>query len=150
MGWAATGTALSVEAFVLFGILFFWQIPHFYAIALLFEEDYRKAGFKMLPSEDRVGSQTAWQMLICTILLVGVSVFPFYWGGVSEIYFFGAALMGGAFLALTAQMFVHLKELGCLKMPRRNLARRVFLGSIAYFPILMVFLFLDRIWTVAL
>jgi len=135
MGWtAATGT-LSPKGWGLFAILFFWQIPHFMAIAWIYREEYSKAGFQMLSGVDPDGRRSAASAIRNTIALILVSMVPFLQGVSGRIYLASALLLGGLFL-LHAVRFAIL-----LDVPA---ARRLFLVSILYLPALLTFLVIDR------
>jgi heme o synthase len=96
IGWvAATGT-LDRGAWLLFAILFFWQFPHFYAIAWMYREDYARAGIQMLPVVDREGTRTFRQIILTAIALVGVSLLPAVMGLAGVRYFFGALVVSTA------------------------------------------------------
>ncbi len=96
IGWvAATGT-LDRGAWLLFAILFFWQFPHFYAIAWMYREDYARAGIQMLPVVDREGTRTFRQIILTAIALVGVSLLPALMGLAGVRYFFGALVVSTA------------------------------------------------------
>jgi protoheme IX farnesyltransferase len=93
IGWvAATGT-LDLGAWLLFGILFLWQFPHFYAIAWMYREDYARAGILMLPVVDREGTRTFRQIILTSIALVAVSLLPAVTGLAGVRYFFGALVL---------------------------------------------------------
>src|SRR5204863_5590038 len=94
IGWAAARGTIGVEAWALFAILFVWQFPHFLAIALMYREDYARAGILMLPVVEPEGRLTAQQIVIWTLLLVPVSLFPTVLGTTGAIYFYGAFLLG--------------------------------------------------------
>ena len=97
-GWAAARGELGIEAWVLFLILFAWQHPHFYSIAWMFKEDYKKAGFKMLPVVYPDSRFTLAQIMAFTFLLVGFSLVPSMIGMSGKIYFWGALFLGAGFL----------------------------------------------------
>jgi protoheme IX farnesyltransferase len=93
IGWvAATGT-LDRGAWLLFGILFLWQFPHFHAISWMYREDYARAGIMMLPVVDREGTRTFRQIILYAAALVGVSLLPAVLGLAGVIYFFGALVI---------------------------------------------------------
>jgi heme o synthase len=127
IGWAAATGTLSLEAWVLFGIVFLWQMPHFLAIAWLCREDYARAGLPMLPVVEPDGRSTAQQVVLYASVLVPMSLVPTLIGLAGRVYFAGALVMGVAFLAL-----------GILFARERTneSARRLFLGSITYLPLL--------------
>jgi len=112
-GWAAATGRLDAGAWVLFLILFAWQHPHFYAIAWMFKDDYRDAGFRMLPVVDPSGASTFRQTILFAILLLGVSVLPTTIGMTGRVYCIGALMMGLALLAV-----------GVLFIPLENFSRR--------------------------
>ena len=94
MGWTAANGSLSTEAWALFAILFMWQFPHFLAIAWMYREDYARAGIQMLPVVEPDGRLTSQQIVIWTLLLVPVSLFPTVLGTTGKIYFYGAFVLG--------------------------------------------------------
>jgi len=130
IGWAAARGELSVGAWVLFAILFTWQLPHFFAIAWIYREDYQKAHMPMISHLDGDGLRTAQQIVMCTLNLLFVSLLPVAIGLADGIYFFEALVLGTAFLAL-----------GVRFARRRTLsrARHVLFGSLVYLPALLFF-----------
>jgi protoheme IX farnesyltransferase len=127
MGWtAATGVA-GVEAWALFGILFAWQFPHFLAIAWMYKEDYGRAGIRMLPVVEPDCRITARQIVIWSLLLVPVSLFPTVLGTTGVVYFYGAFVLGILFLGTS----IH----AALAHTRQG-ARRLLLASVLYLPVL--------------
>jgi protoheme IX farnesyltransferase len=127
IGWAAATGTVSIEAWVLFAIVFLWQMPHFLAIAWLCREDYARAGLPMLPVVEPDGRSTAHQVVLYASVLVPVSLAPTLVGLAGRLYFGGALLMGLAFLAFGIQFAWHRTN---------DNARRLFLGSITYLPLL--------------
>jgi heme o synthase len=93
IGWVAATGRLDLGAWLLFAILFFWQFPHFHAIAWMYREDYARAGILMLPVVDREGSRTFRQILVTAAVLVGVSLLPAIAGLAGIVYFFGALVL---------------------------------------------------------
>ncbi len=136
MGWAAARDSVSREGWALFAILFFWQLPHFLAIAWMYREEYAKAGFVMLPVRDPSGVRTGRQAISHTLGLIPVSVCPALFGTAGVIYFFGALLLGLAFLWCAIQFSRELTR------PR---ARQLFFASILYLPILLGLMALDKV-----
>ncbi|HRK33078.1 MAG TPA: heme o synthase [Candidatus Hydrogenedentes bacterium] len=133
-GWTAATNEVEAGAWVLFGILFIWQQPHFYSIAWIFREDYTKGGFKMLPSEDPDGRRTFRQILGFAALLIPVSLLPTYLGLSGTIYFVGALVLGVLMFA------------SCIPLVRSGStvdARRVLRMSIIYLPMLLALIALD-------
>jgi len=94
IGWAAARGTITLDAWILFAILFLWQFPHFDAIAWIYREDHSRAGIKMLPVEDREGTRTFREILMTAAVLVPVSLLPALTGLVGARYFFGALVLG--------------------------------------------------------
>jgi protoheme IX farnesyltransferase len=136
MGWTAARGNVTVEGWSLFAILFFWQLPHFLAIAWLYREDYAKAGFAMLPVFDRDGERTGRQAVFHTLGLLPVSLCPFLFNLAGVSYLLGALLLGGAFLWFAIQFSRRLAEAQ---------ARRLFYVSILYLPVLLGLMVFDKI-----
>jgi protoheme IX farnesyltransferase len=135
IGWAAATNGLSQGAWVLFGILFLWQLPHFLAIAWMYREDYARAGFPMLAVIEPDGRSTARQSVLYTAALLPVSLAPTLLGITTTTYFVAALLLTLGFLALTLQ-FARTRHVAD--------ARRVFFGSILYLPLLWVLMIAGR------
>ena len=93
IGWAAATGSLDRGAWLLFGILFLWQFPHFYAISWMYREDYARAGILMLPVVDPEGTRTFRQIILYAAALVGVSLLPAVLGLAGVVYFFGALVV---------------------------------------------------------
>ncbi len=136
MGWAAARDSVSREGWALFAILFFWQLPHFLAIAWLYRDEYKNAGFVMLPGCDPDGSRTGRQAISHTLGLILVSVCPALFGTTGVVYFFGALVLGMAFLWCAIQFSRDLT---------RARARQLFFASILYLPILFGLMALDKV-----
>ncbi len=128
IGWSASADALTPAAWTLFAILFFWQLPHFWAIAWLHREDYAAAGFKMLSVEDPSGTKIALRIVGHSIALAAVSLTPTLWGLTGKFYFFVAFGLGLAFLAVGA--------LAALKRTKFH-ARLLLVASVIYLPLLL-------------
>jgi len=135
IGWAAALDELSQGAWVLFGIVFLWQLPHFLAIAWIYREDYARAGFPMLPVIEPDGRSTAQQAVIYALALLPVSLAPTLVGMTGVTYFFGALLLSTVFVGLTLQ-FARTRSIAD--------ARRLFFGSIIYLPLLWMLMIGDR------
>lgn len=135
-GWvAATGT-LDPEAWVLFAILFLWQHPHFYAIALMYRDDYKKASLKMLPVVEPDGKRTNRQIMWHALLLIPVSLVPVYMNTQGAIYFYGALFLGISYLV---SGFLLTK-----KFSMGN-ARLLLQMSVIYLPALFMIIILDKL-----
>jgi protoheme IX farnesyltransferase len=135
IGWAAAQHSLSQGAWVLFGIVFLWQLPHFLAIAWMYRDDYARAGFPMLPVIDPDGRSTARQVVIYTAALLPVALAPTLVGMSGTIYFVGALVLTSIFLGMSIA-FAASRSMGN--------ARRLFFASITYLPILWVLMIADR------
>ncbi len=136
MGWTAARNELTGEGWSLFAILFFWQIPHFLAIAWMYREEYQKAGFVMLPSIDPQGYRTGRQAVSHSLALLFVSLTPFLFRLAGPVYLAGALVLGVVFLAYAGRFSRR------LTVPR---ARQLFLASILYLPLLLGLMVLDKI-----
>jgi len=136
IGWAAARGRLEPGAFVLFAIVFLWQIPHFLAIAWIYREDYARGGLPMLPVLDPDGRLTGRQAVANTVALLLVSLAPTAAGIAGRAYFVGALALGLAFTAVAVRAAV-------LRTPRA--ARWLFVASILYLVALCTLLLADRV-----
>jgi protoheme IX farnesyltransferase len=136
MGWTAARNELSGEGWALFAILFFWQLPHFFAIAWMYRDEYAKAGFKMLPNVDPDGSRTAQQAVSGTLALLAVSLCPFAFKMTGTMYLAGAIILGAGFLWCAIQFSRQ------LTLTR---ARQLFFASIIYLPLLLALMVWDKV-----
>ncbi|HTW80655.1 MAG TPA: heme o synthase [Terracidiphilus sp.] len=135
IGWAAASGNLSLEAWLLYSMLFLWQFPHFMAIAWMYREDYDRAGYQVLPRREIRQRFVALQSVIPALLLVPISLIPALLGDEGRIYFVGAPLLGLAFLYCAAR----------LAFNRSNvIARQLLLASIIYLPSVFLLMLLDR------
>jgi heme o synthase len=132
---AATGT-IDARAIVLFLILVFWQLPHFYAIAWLYRDDYARGGFPMLPVLDKDGSKTAAASIRALSVLIPVSLAPTFLGMAGWSYFVAALLLGALYAAGVVRF---------AKSRSREDARFSFFASIVYLPLVLMFLVFDRL-----
>jgi protoheme IX farnesyltransferase len=135
IGWTARSGSLDEGAFILFAILFLWQVPHFLAIAWMYRDDYEKGGFPMLPVLDREGSFTARQAVVHSLALLLVSLLPVAAG------FAGTAYLAGAFVLGVALTMFALRLLSLRTLPA---ARGLFLASVLYLPALSSLLLAAR------
>lgn len=135
IGWVAASGHASPGGWVLFGIVFLWQMPHFLAIAWMFRDDYRRAGFPLLPIIEPDGRSTGRQALVYAIALVPVSLAPAVLGIAGAVYFAGALVLGLALAALAARFAAD-----------RTMAhaRALFLGSITYLPLVWILMIADK------
>ena len=136
MGWTAARNELSGPGWALFAILAFWQLPHFFAIAWIYKEEYAKAGFVMLPNVDAEGKQTGQQSVSNAIALLIVSLCPFLFKMSGAVYLAGAVVLGVGFLFCAVQFSRQ------LTLPR---ARQLFLASIVYLPLLLALMVFDKV-----
>ena len=135
-GWTAAGGRLDERGLALFGILFFWQMPHFFALAWMYREDYRRGGFHMLTEHDRSGHRTARQIVVWSLALVAVSTLPTVTGMAGLAYAIAALVLGAGFLAPTVLL---------LRGPSDTGALRVFLASVTYLPVLLLVMVLEKL-----
>jgi protoheme IX farnesyltransferase len=136
MGWTAARGELSGEGWALFAILAFWQIPHFFAIAWMYRDEYAKAGFIMLPNVDPSGRRTAQQTVSHTLALMMASLAPFALKMAGSVYLAAALVLGLGFLGCAIQFSRQ------LTLAR---ARQLFLASIIYLPLLLAAMVWDKV-----
>ena len=136
MGWTSANPEISLGALIVFGILFFWQFPHFLAIAVMYKDEYAKAGIKMLPAVEASGRITAQQIVIFTILLLPISLGPFFIGLSGAVYLAAAVVLGLWFLAA-----------GVKAAKSRSVvdAKKLMLVSVLYLPALFLAMVLNKI-----
>ena len=134
-GWVAARDDVTIGAWVLFAILFLWQLPHTLAIARLYREDYARAGVRVLPVVDRDGASTERQIVVASVGLLAVSLLPTVMGWTGSIYLGGALVLGVAFVAV---------GLSHALAPSSLSARRVLYFSLLYLPLLLGLLAFDK------
>ena len=135
-GWVAARDDVGAGAWILFGILFLWQLPHTLAIARLYRDDYARAGVRLLPVIDPDGTSTERQIVTGCLALLGVSLLPTLIGLAGAVYFVGALALGLGFVALGARQAL---------APSVSGARRVLFASLLYLPALLTLLALDKV-----
>ncbi len=135
IGWAAATGSLDFHAFLLFAILFAWQFPHFLAISWIYRDDYKRAGFAMLSSTDPDGKRTGRRILAYSIALLALSVWPASSGLTGMVYLMGAVFLGSAFVWLGFEAALLRTTIS---------ARRVLLASVAYLPLLLILMVIDK------
>ena len=135
-GWAAARGDVAPGAWVLFAILFLWQLPHTLAIARLYRDDYARAGVRVLPVVDPDGASTGRQVVLACVALVCVSLLPAVAGWTGLIYLAGALVLGLAFSAVGVEQAL---------VPSPRAARHVLLASLIYLPLLLGLMAFDRI-----
>ena len=136
VGWAAARGTLTGEAWVLFAILFLWQLPHSLAIAYIYREDYAKAGIRLLPVIHPDGASTRRQIMINCVALLGIGLLPALYNIAGGIYFLTALLSGGAFLAFGIY-------LGIARSVKA--ARYLLYASLLYLPLVFITMAFDKI-----
>jgi protoheme IX farnesyltransferase len=135
IGWAASRHSLDGGAFVLFAILFLWQVPHFLAIAWIYRDDYALAGLPMLPVLDREGHLTGRQAVVHSLALLVVSFTPVAAGMAGGVYLAGAVVLGVALTGFSVNLALARNQ---------KAARSLFLASIVYLPVLCCLLLAAR------
>ena len=136
MGVTAVEGHVTPAALALFTILFFWQMPHFLAIAVLYRDDYAKGGFKMLPVIDKGMRTTGNQMVLYCVALLPVTLMPAIIGMAGVLYFVAAIVLGVVFCSFAVL---------CAARKTRSDARQLFLVSIAYLPALLTVMMIDKL-----
>ena len=136
MGWTAAGGDIDAVALSLFAILFLWQMPHFFAIAWMCREDYLRAGFRMISSDDSSGERSASQSVFFCILLLVLAGLPAFVGIASYVYQPIELVLGGLFVAVAMRF---------LRLRTPSAARLLFFASIAYLPLLLAALVLTKL-----
>lgn len=136
LGWVAATGSVSYEALILFGIQFIWQFPHFWAIAWVADEDYKKAGFKLLPLGGRKDFRTAIQIMTYTMFLIPLSLLPMKIGltGIDSAII--AAVCGVLFLSQTFSLMIDRSRKSALK---------IMFGSFIYLPVVQIAFLLDKV-----
>ena len=136
IGWTAARNDITVGGWILFAILFFWQMPHFFSLAWMYRKDYERAGYPMLTVLDKDGRRTAVQIIFYAACLIPVSMLLTVMGALGWIYFTGAAVVGLGFLYFGIELF----------RTRSNIsARKMFFASLIYLPVLLAFMVLDKL-----
>lgn len=136
IGWAAATGSLGEMAIILFVIQFMWQFPHFWAIAWVAFDDYKRAGFQLLPSVSGQSKASAFHVLMYTIFLIPISLIPFLSGFTGSVSAIIIALTGLGFLFQAIQLY---------KQCDVKSAKKLMFGSFLYLPIVLIALFFDRI-----
>ena len=136
IGWAAATGGVSIEAWVLFAIVFFWQMPHVLAVSWLYREDYERGGIRVLPVVEPQGRSTAFQMVNYAAALVPVSLMPAVVGLSGRIYLAGAVVLGVSALVLAVRF---------ARQRTSERARQLFYASLIYLPVLWVLMLANRV-----
>ncbi len=136
IGWAAVEGRLGFGAWLLFGILFCWQMPHFYALARMYREDYEQGGFPMLTVLDREGTRTGREIVFYILALINISLLPTFIGMTGMLYFGGALALGVVFLVFGLLAAFHKTVVS---------SRKLFLASIFYLPAMLLLMVADKV-----
>jgi heme o synthase len=135
IGYAAAGRGLNVGALSLFLILFVWQFPHFDAIAWIYRKDYARGGIRMLPVIEPDGESTVMRVVICSVLLIPISLIPCFLGMTGALYATAAVMACFGMLYFVAQFARKRTTAG---------ARAVLFASVSYLPAILAVMLLDR------
>jgi protoheme IX farnesyltransferase len=133
IGWAGAGTTINRQALILFAVLFLWQFPHFLAIALMYRDDYSRAGYHMLPSFDRDSHFTRAEILVFTLALIAITLLPF--NGAGAFYFVGMLLPG---------IFLLYYVLKLMSSTSKVAPSRLLHASVLYLPIVLAVMMMYR------
>lgn len=136
-GWAAARQTISAEPIILFAIMLFWQLPHTFAVARLFREDYRRAGIHLLPEDRGSGNPSNPVVIGASLALIAIGLMPWMMGFAGEAYAITAAV-GGAAMVVFGFAMVRAPE-------RRAAARRLLFVSLVYLPIVLLMMVVDRL-----
>ncbi|MFM9909918.1 MAG: heme o synthase [Chitinophagaceae bacterium] len=137
IGWAAGNDDVSVGGWILFAIQFFWQFPHFWAIAWVAHKDYTKAGFKLMPSVEGPTKYSAIQSVIYSLVLIPAGMLP---------YLFGMSGLISFWIVLIANLLMVLQCVRLFREMERKAARRVMFSSYFYLPVVLLALLGDKVW----
>jgi protoheme IX farnesyltransferase len=135
IGWAAAAGKLSLEAWILYATLFFWQFPHFMAIAWMYREDYSRAGYLVLPPGEQGGRLMSWQAIVASLVLIPVSLSPTVIGSAGSAYFVVVSLVSSGFLYHSARLALHKSNAA---------ARRLLMTSLIYLPLVFFLMVLIK------
>jgi protoheme IX farnesyltransferase len=135
-GWVAASGQWSIEGWVLFAILFFWQIPHSLSIAVLYRDDYARANFQLLPVVEPEGTSTGRQIVVYSLALLAVALLPTTLHLAGEVYFATAFVLGVAMIVSGSML---------AKSYSRLAARRLLFVSLIYLPALLAVMAVDKV-----
>jgi len=145
IGWAAARGDLELGAWLLFGLVYLWQLPHFLAIAWMYQRDYMRAGFKVLSVSDERGRQTGLVVLLATAALVPESLALYFLGYAGTVYLVGAMVLGGLFLVEAWRFYMAVGGGDDTWSGRAGgVSRRLFFTSLIYLPIVIAVLAIDK------
>lgn len=135
MGWTAAANDIAITAWALFAMQFLWQFPHFLAIAWMYRDEYAKAGILMLPVVEPSGRITARQIVMFSIMLLPVSLAPFFFGISGVIFLVGASLLG---------VWMLWASIRTARQRTNESARKLLLVSVIYLPLLFILMVADK------
>jgi len=133
-GWTAATNSINSVSWILFSILFCWQIPHFLAIAIIYSQDYKDGGFKMLPSEYPNSKHTQYHVLFFSIAMIGTSIGLYFVKAVDFGYLLGISIISTFFLIIVTQF---------LKDSSHKNAKKLMIATLFYFPLMFILIILD-------
>lgn len=136
IGWVAFTGTISEEALWLFTVQFVWQFTHFWAVAWVLDEDYAKAGFKLLPLKRPASASTALVILSFTVWLIPLAIVPFFWGYIGVV---------AASLSVVAALLLVWLNIGLVRQPEVATAKRLMFAAFAYLPVVQIAFVLDRV-----
>ncbi|OQA03086.1 MAG: Protoheme IX farnesyltransferase 1 [Bacteroidetes bacterium ADurb.Bin397] len=136
LGWVAATNSFSTEAWVLFSIQFIWQFPHFWAIAWVLDDDYKKAGFELLPSKGGRDKSSAFQTFIYAFSLIPVGIIP---------YFFELSGVVSMIVLVVAGIYFTILAWKLYQNCSMEAARKLMFGSFIYLPVVQIIMMLDKI-----
>jgi protoheme IX farnesyltransferase len=136
IGWVAASGHFTFAAFLIFGIQFIWQFPHFWAIAWVLDEDYKKAGFKLLPSGGAKDSNTAFLIMIYSLCLIPLGLLP---------YLVGISGINSAVITTLAGVLFLAQNIYLMKECSQKAALQLMFGSFIYLPVVQIALVFDKI-----
>ncbi|MBI5217149.1 MAG: protoheme IX farnesyltransferase [Ignavibacteriae bacterium] len=146
MGWTAVRNEITIEAWVLFAILFFWQMPHFFSLAWMYRKDYAKAGFKILSVVDESGKRTSRQIFAYLLALIPASIAPTVIGMTGSLSVISALFLGFGFLIFGVALMKFSRQHSGDSLSKVNYySRKLFFASLVYLPVLMIMLSLDKL-----
>ena len=137
-GWVAATNQVNIEGLLLFGILFCWQIPHFYSLAIIYKEDYNRGGFKMLPGVTENSNLVNFQIIFFTMALIYSSIGIYVLNLTSFIYVIGAVLLGLIFLIYSSIIIFDYSS---------KAVKNIFIFSIIYLPSLLLLILIDSFFS---
>lgn len=137
-GWVAATNQVNIEGLLLFGILFCWQIPHFYSLAIIYKEDYKRGGFKMLPGVTENSNLVNFQIIFFTMALIYSSIGIYVLNLTSFIYVIGAVLLGLIFLIYSSIIIFNYSS---------KAVKNIFIFSIIYLPSLLLLILIDSFFS---